>query len=156
MTTKALIVEEIRTTGVKLKRTQIAQARKILLAKQGNKCALCNADFSTMVIKGRKRVAKYTPSLDHCHNHGYVREVLCRNCNGKEGEIFNRATSCKRDGTALDWLKTLVAYWEKHATPQTTYIHPDHKSEDDKRLARNAKERKKRADARARAILKGT
>lgn len=139
--------------SVKLKRTQIAQARKILSAQQQNRCALCNCDFMEMTLKGRKRVQKYTPTLDHCHNHGHVREILCRNCNGKEGEIYNRANSCRRDGTGADWLKRLVAYWDKHEYPQTQYIHPDFKSEDDKRLARNATERKKRANAKAKAIL---
>lgn len=106
-----------------------------------------------MTLKGRKRVPKYLPCLDHDHNHGHVRAVLCRNCNGKEGEIFNRASSCKRDGTALQFLKALCLYWEKHDVPQTIYLHPDHKSEDEKRLERNAKERKKRANAKATKIL---
>ncbi len=140
--------------SVKLKRTQVAKAREILQKQQNNRCALCNADFTEVTLKGRKRVPKYTATLDHCHNHGYVRAVLCRNCNGKEGEIFNRATSCKRDGTALEWLERLVGYWKHHLEPKTNYIHPDHKSEDDKRLARNAKERKKRAEAKAKALLK--
>jgi hypothetical protein len=140
-------------TGRKLKRSEIAQAREILVKQQGFKCALCGVDFREQTVKNRKRVSKYTPVLDHCHNHGHVRAVLCKNCNGKEGEIFNRATSCKRDGTALDWLRKLVEYWAKHETPQTVYIHPEHKSEDDKRLERNAKERRRRAAAKAKALL---
>jgi hypothetical protein len=54
----------------------------------------------------------------------------------------------------VSWLEGLATYWRKHETPQTEYIHPDHKSEDDKRLARNAAERKKRANAKAIALLK--
>jgi hypothetical protein len=53
----------------------------------------------------------------------------------------------------MDWTQRLVDYWELHSTPQTVYIHPDHKSDDDKRLAKNAAERKKRAQAKAVAIL---
>jgi len=141
--------------GRKLTRAQVAPARDILLKQQGYKCALCECDFREQTIKGKKRVAKYKPALDHCHDHGYVRAVLCVNCNGREGEIFSRASRCKREGTPAAWLQRLVDYWTKHATPQTEYIHPDHKSEDDKRLARNAKERKKRANAKAAALLKG-
>lgn len=141
--------------GKKLTRAQVAPARDILLKQQGYKCALCQCDFREQTIKGRKRVAKYKPALDHCHDSGYVRAVLCVNCNGREGEIWNRARRCMRDGTAVEWVEKLVAYWKLHTSPQTAYIHPDHKSEDDKRLARNAKERQKRAKAKAAAILKG-
>lgn len=141
--------------SVKLKRTQVQKARDILAAQQNQKCALCDASFTTMTLKGRTRVPKYLPCLDHDHSHGHVRAVLCKNCNGKEGEIHNRALSCKRDGTALDFLRRLVSYWEQHETPQTKFIHPDHKSEDDKRIARNTRERKKRADAKARKLIKG-
>lgn len=140
-------------SGKKLTRTQVPQARDILLKKQGYKCALCGCDFREQTLKGRKRVPKFKPALDHCHTHGYVRAVLCVNCNGREGEIWNRAVRCQRDRTPVEWLEDLAAYWRLHATPQTEYIHPDHKSEDDKRLARNAKERKRRAEAKAKAIL---
>jgi hypothetical protein len=140
-------------TARKLTRTQVGPAREILLKQQGYKCALCECDFREQTIKGRKRVQKYKPALDHCHTTGYVRAVLCVNCNGREGEIWNRAQRCKRAGTSVTWLQRLVDYWTLHATPQTVYIHPDHKSDDDKRLAKNAAERKKRAQAKAVAIL---
>ena len=140
-------------TGRKLTRTQVAPAREILLKQQGYKCALCQSDFREQTLKGRKRVQKYKPALDHDHATGYVRAVLCVNCNGREGEIWNRAQRCKRDGKSVDWLQRLVDYWLLHETPQTVYIHPDHKSEDDKRIARNTAERKKRAQAKAVAIL---
>ena len=139
----------------KLKRTQVAAARDILLTKQGHKCALCECNFREQTIKGRKRVAKYKAALDHCHTSGYVRAVLCINCNGREGEIWNRARRCMRDSTAIAWTEKLLAYWKLHEIPQTVYIHPDHQSEDDKRLARNAAERKKRANIKAKALLKG-
>ena len=139
--------------GKQLTKAQVKPARDILQKQQGNLCALCFCNFLEQTIKGRKRVVKYTPTLDHCHNHGFVRAVLCANCNGREGEIFNRANRCKRDGTAAEWLRRLADYWEKHAEPQTIYIHPDHKSEDDKRLARNKKERLKRARIKAKAQL---
>lgn len=141
-------------TGKKLSRKDVPAARDLLLKKQGYKCLLCGCDFREQTVKNRKRVSKYTPALDHCHTHGHVRGVLCVNCNGREGEIWNRAQRCKRNRTAKEWLQDLVHYWTDHETPQTAFIHPDHKSEDDKRLARNAKERKKRAQAKALAVLK--
>jgi len=138
----------------KLSRKDVPAARALLLKQQNHKCLLCGVDFRTQTVKNRKRVAKYTPALDHCHNHGHVRGVLCVNCNGREGEIHSRATRCKRDGTAIEWTQRLVDYWRKHEEPQTIYIHPDHKSEEEKRVARNAQERKRRATAKAKAALK--
>ena len=140
-------------TATKLKRTQVAAARLLMMKQQNYLCLLCDADFRQQTMKGRKRVVKFLPALDHCHSHGHVRGVLCVNCNGREGEIWNRAQRCKRGGTAIEWMARLLAYWIKHETPQTKYIHPDHKSDDDKRLAKNAAERKKRAQAKAVALL---
>ena len=138
----------------KLTKAQVAPIRKAISAKQGDRCALCDVSFNERTVKNGKVKAKYTRTLDHCHNHGHVREVLCNNCNGREGEIFNRARRCKRDGTEAEWLQKLVDYWIKHSEPQTPYIHPDHKTEEDKRLAKNAAARRKRASATAAAMLK--
>ena len=138
----------------KLKRSEIPKARQLLLAHQNNRCALCDCDFAQYTIKNRKRVPKYKPALDHCHNHGAVRAVLCTNCNGREGEIWNRAARCKRDKDEIWWLERLLNYWKKHQTPQTQFIHPDHKSEDEKRLERNKKERQRRARQKAAAVVK--
>lgn len=76
---------------------------------------------------------------------GNIREVLCRNCNGIEGKIFNLANRAKRDGTPAWWLKRLLDYWIKHLEEPSGVYHPTHKTTDEKRLARNAKARKKRA-----------
>ncbi len=142
--------------GKKLTLRQVKEARDLMIKQQGYKCLLCGCDFQAMTMKGRKRVPKYQSTLDHCHDHGHVRGVLCINCNGREGEIKNRANRCKRDGTGLEWLRRLVDYLEKHETPQSMYIHPEHKTEDEKRLDRNAKERKRRADMKAKAMIRKT
>ena len=140
--------------GRKLQAREVKPARDLLQKAQNNKCILCGCDFATQTIKGRKRVPKYQSTLDHCHDHGYVRGVLCINCNGREGEILNRAKRCRRDGSHVDWLERLLNYWRKHETPQTQYIHPEHKTADEKRIAKNAKERKKRAAVKAKANIR--
>ena len=83
--------------------------------------------------------------LDHNHNTGVVRGVLCRNCNGIEGKIANLVNRAKRHSTGLEWLGRYILYHLKHSTDQTGLLHPLHKTDDEKRLARNAKARKVRA-----------
>lgn len=123
----------------RLKTSQIPPVRAKLAEKQGQKCALCQR-----AIAGRN--AKH-PCLDHDHITGYIRDVLCRNCNGLEGKIFNLARRCLK-GKELEFLQRIVAYWERHKVPQHGgYIHPTFKTADEKRLKTNERARKKRAAA---------
>ena len=141
----------------KLKHTEIAPTREAIKKAQGNKCALCGGDFNEAKLVGAGRKKKLEPklraTLDHNHKTGVIRGVLCNHCNGMEGKIFNRANSAKRDLDVQEWLGNLLAYWNHHEVPRTPYIHPLHKTEDEKRLARNAKARRKRAAAKAAKIL---
>lgn len=82
---------------------------------------------------------------DHDHKTGLLRGVLCRNCNGIEGKIFNLANRAKRSLATEMWLGHLILYWLKHKTDQTGLYHPIHKTDDEKRIATNAKARAKRA-----------
>jgi hypothetical protein len=45
----------------------------------------------------------------------------------------------------MEFVKAIVAYWERHALTPRQEIHPTHRTPDEKRLARNAKARKRRA-----------
>lgn len=83
--------------------------------------------------------------LDHSHEHGFVRGVLCRNCNAMEGKVSNLANRAKRGGTRLEWLKRLVKYLEKHDTPQTMYVHHLHKTKAEKDDLRRKRMSKKAA-----------
>lgn len=124
--------------GVKLKANQVKPARDTLLVKQGGICPLCGGAMGP----GSN---KKTPALDHDHITGIIRDVLCINCNGLEGKIWNLLRRMKKGG-ARDVLKNLVAYYERHDNrPHGNVLHPSHKTEAEKRLARNAKARKKRA-----------
>ena len=122
----------------RLKTTEVAPARDILLKKQDYTCPLC---------KGRMRTAKdKTPVLDHDHKTGFVRDVLCLNCNGIEGKVFNLARRARNGGTEIEWIERLLAYWRRHEKPQHGGVwHPTHRTEAEKRLARNKKAREKRA-----------
>lgn len=103
---------------------------------QGGKCWLCDIDLSTV-----------TPCLDHDHESGRLRGVLCQNCNGIEGKIHNLARRGKRGKTKVDFLERILRYWNNFSGCPREYIHPTHKTEDEKRLRRNKKARERRKKA---------
>lgn len=135
----------------RITKAEVAAVRHRLQIQQGNKCALCGVDFSEKEVVGGKIKTKYRACLDHDHNTGHIRAVICNNCNGIEGKIFGLATRAKRKRTALAFLADLVRYWHKHRTDQTGLIHPEHKTDEERRLERNKKERMRRAKAAARS-----
>lgn len=73
-----------------------------------------------------------------------VRGVLCRNCNGCEGKVYNLARRAKRDATPEWWLDQLRKYYDSHKEQPTDIYHPTYKTEDEKRLIRNKKARERR------------
>ena len=116
----------------KLKYSEIAVIRAQLLAQQGGKCAL-----SGITIKPGH------DALDHCHTTGYVRDVLDRGVNALLGKVENNAARYGvRELSAFG--QGLGRYLSKHSTPQTPYLHPTHKTADEKRLARNKAARLRR------------
>ena len=140
----------------RLTHAELAAARVTIQTAQGNRCAICEVSFTDAKLKGNKLVPKYVATLDHDHDTGQLRGVLCSNCNGNEGRIKRRAQSAKRSGTYLEWLEKLVAYLKSHQENNQALLHPTHKSEDEKREARNKKARQRRARAKAAAILATT
>lgn len=120
----------------KLTRVELKRVELTLIKRQGGKCPLCEQRFG----------ARGGPVVDHCHTTGAVRAILCRTCNGGEGKIKNGAV---RYGRGLDnyiqWLSNLVDYLKHHSENPSSLMYPSHKTEDDKRLARNKKARQSRA-----------
>jgi hypothetical protein len=124
---------------MRLKTTQIGPVRAKLLSAQKHKCPLCEGSMKG----GQKK-----PALDHSHVTGYIRDVLCLNCNQFEGKTYNGARRSKGKLTPEQWVQNLLDYWKRHETPQHGGIlHPTHKTPEEKRLATNAKARKTRAAA---------
>jgi len=72
-----------------------------MLSNQGGVCAICKRDETAIDGKlgSKKRLA-----VDHCHNRGQVRGLLCWNCNSALGKIEDSITT----------LKSMIAYLEKH------------------------------------------
>ena len=119
----------------RLKTSEVAKVRVALQTKQGGCCAVCK----------RKLVGNVVGCLDHDHATGFIRGVLCRACNRLEGQVKNRVTMAGGKEDAVAILRNLADYWAEHQTPQYNYLHPSHKTEAEKRLARNAKARATRA-----------
>lgn len=118
----------------KLKASEIAGVRARLSKAQGNVCKLCKLPLGD----GSKR-----PVLDHDHDTGFIRGVLHSGCNAMLGKIEN---NYQRMGVNLPaFLAGAFAYIQAHREPQHPLLHPTHKTDEEKRLARNARARKARA-----------
>lgn len=123
---------------MKIKRADVPLLTTAILKKQGYKCPLCNGSLTATSIK--------TPALDHDHTTGYVRGVLCLNCNGIEGKVFNLSRRAKNKISTQEWLRNLLDYWLLHSAPQHGgLIHHTHMTEEDKRIQRNKKAAVRRA-----------
>jgi hypothetical protein len=118
----------------RINKKQADELRRAFIAAQNNKCALCRD-----TLEGK------TACLDHDHGTGHIRSVLCLNCNGIEGKIFNLCRRGKRKHTETEFLTLVLYYWNASESYSQNPIHPTHRTAEEKRLARNAKARKKRA-----------
>ena len=111
----------------KLKTTEIKKIKLELIEKQGGICPLCMIPFSQLPSRDW--------CLDHDHETGAVRGVLCRNCNGNEGRIVSRIIRSARGKPKLHWLSRLWHYLDKHKVNQTGLLHPSFKTPAEKRAA---------------------
>lgn len=135
----------------KLTRTQMRPwAQSHLQREQGGRCPLCNEPINMQVLGNKSEYV-----VDHDHDTGEIRGVLCRGCNGAEGKIANAAG--RWAGLGMDyakivpWLKRLVAYLER---PGTGLMYPLHKTAEEKAEATRAKRRVAAATRRATARVK--
>lgn len=96
---------------------EVAVIRAKLLKQQQFKCAVCGCS-----LKGKVRGGA---TLDHDHETGVVRGVLCKVCNTGEGKLKTVAT---RYGggkeNSLNWHRQMIAYLSIHTRPQTDYLYP--------------------------------
>lgn len=127
----------------RIKRSEVKTITARLLRAQGGKCVLC-----------QQKIPSGMQCLDHDHTTGDIRSVLCRNCNGMEGKIYNRANRAKRKLTVLQWLTRLCKYYIYHSISRHNLIHWSHKTAEEKRLDKNRKARLRRAKKKAKENLK--
>jgi hypothetical protein len=118
---------------MRIKTKDIPVLREKIIAEQAGKCWLCDIDLKLVV-----------PCLDHDHETGKIRGVLCGNCNGIEGKIHNLVRRAKRQMSKVDFLNRVVAYWVEHTLEPRSEIHPTDKTPDENRLRRNKKATERR------------
>lgn len=114
----------------RIKRKELDNIKTVLLEEQGYRCPICGMFLMDYPMRDI--------CVDHDHTTGVIRAALCRNCNRSEGKIKTLATCSKRNRSILEWLKSLVAYWEHHLIPRTSWIHYTHKTEEEKKEKRRA------------------
>ncbi|UQT03823.1 tail fiber protein [Serratia phage vB_SmaP-Kaonashi] len=118
----------------KLTRSQMNALKLKWMRAPGAKCPLCHKPFASMESKN--------VVVDHDHQEGNIRGLLCRGCNGAEGKVANAAG--RWAGLGMDyskivpWLEQLVAYLR---TKPTEYIYPTHLTEEEKKKAAGDKRR---------------
>lgn len=131
----------------KIARTQLRAWTLQELTRQGGICLVCNTPIDHTIP--REAVA------DHDHNTGEIRGVLHRSCNGALGKVDNAAgrwgAKSMEYSAIIAFLERMLAYYKK---PGLGVMYPTHKTEDEKRLARNAKARKTRAATAARRAVR--
>lgn len=131
----------------KLARSQVRPTAMRLLQQQGGVCPLCNKPVD-LTEKGAL-------VLDHDHGTGQVRGALHRSCNSAEGKVANAAgrwgAKSMRYEDIVPFLERLVAYLKQ---PPQNMIYPTFKTADELRLARNVKERTRRAERKARETVR--
>ena len=117
----------------RLKQTEIKAFREELLELQGGVCALCGLPLD-----------RDDAVLDHSHCHGWIRGVLHRGCNSLLGKVENNykrynIPSLER---CLVNMYLYIAQGNK-PFPEDVY-HPSYRTEEEKRLLRNKRARRKR------------
>lgn len=131
----------------KLTRSQLRPLGMRMLQEQGGVCSLCGKPVD-LSIKGEM-------VIDHDHETGQVRGALHRSCNAAEGKVANAAGRWGAKSMAytaiIPWLRNLIDYLERAPQP---YIYPTHQTEDEKRVAANAKARRTRATRKAREVVR--
>lgn len=126
----------------RLKTADLPAVRKELLERQKFICPITGRNL--------RGVNPLHLCVDHCHTSGVVRAVLPRGINGLEGKIkvlLQRFGGLRAEDVVgqAKLLHGLADYLLLHRVPQTEFIHPNHKTDVEKRAARNALARKRYA-----------
>lgn len=121
-----------------------------LLKKQGGKCPLCGKEID-LTVRGNK--SDYV--VDHDHNTGLIRGVLCRGCNGAIGRAQAAIAKWGKQGFNYDniipYMERMLEYYKRDPQP---VIYPDHKTYEEKQAIKKQKRRRQQALRRAKEKMK--
>ena len=118
----------------RIKRAELPRVRQKLITDQGNECPLCSRNLKKMIK---------TPAVDHCHKTGFIRGVLCLNCNGLEGKLTNILR--RIDVSKLGEEELLNRFLSYRQVEHTKMIYPSHQTAEEKRTKKNKRARAKYA-----------
>ncbi len=101
-----------------LRDAEVDQFRKGMAATQKYRCPLCLGSLAHGIN-----------ALDHDHNTGSVRAVLCRSCNVSEGKVmagvkFRTPIGNMAYQDPVKWLRRLADFLEHHSAKPSGIIHP--------------------------------
>lgn len=127
----------------KITKSGVIPVRNAQLVAQKFICPLCKT-----VIKEEDAV------LDHCHRTGQNRAVLHRGCNAALGKIENarNINGLADEEKFRTWCMNIPDYVEK---VKMDSFHWTHKTDEEKRVARNKKAKKKRQQKKLNLALLG-
>ena len=114
----------------KLKTKEIKEWRNKLLKLQKGKCKLCGLEL-----------LEEEAVLDHDHVTGHIRAALHSGCNRAEGKAINWIYRTKSNDPVA-FAKALAKLWDKDYSKLP--LHPTHKTDDEKRIAKNLKAKNRR------------
>jgi hypothetical protein len=115
----------------KLTKTEMTGYHKRWKREAGT-CALCEQPLDDDTV------------VDHNHETGEIRAVLHRWCNSVLGKVEHYTGRLGQGRDKHTFIKNVVPYLER---PGKGVMYYSHKTEDEKRLAKNAKARRARAKA---------
>ena len=99
---KAMAAEKAGWSALKSKYGITKDQYMALLEAQNYKCKICGLTSATQAAKsGRKRVPTALV-VDHCHETGRIRGLLCSNCNSMLGMARDNPVTLLR---AIQYLK---------------------------------------------------
>ncbi|UYA98857.1 hypothetical protein IVIADoCa7_31 [Xanthomonas phage vB_Xar_IVIA-DoCa7] len=125
--------------AIRIKQSQVKGIKLSFIEKQGGRCAICK-----LPLAADKAV------LDHDHHTGAVRGALHGGCNSLLGKLENNAPRFGVKDIGI-FSNGVADYLRVHAVNVTGYEHYLHRTDEEKRIKRNAAARKKRAATKEKA-----
>jgi len=117
-----------------VKDAKLLKAR--LIGEQGGICPISNLTLSS-------------PCLDHDHATGLVRGVLRRASNSWEGKVRNAFIRVGLKNQGADYLDCLLGLWIYLQEKPYDFIHPAHKTPEEKKALRAKRAKAKRTKAKS-------